>query len=263
MRKPTTTTDNQNLTPEMVCARLRELEPEAELLLVVESGSRAWGFPAVDSDFDIRFIFAWKNRDAYLSLHDSTMTINRVQDTMDYAGWDIRKALRLAEKANPSLIEWLVSPVIYYEHHRFCRRLRGIMEEHFSPRALAAHYIKLIASSGVDYDPCDEPTLKSYLYAMRGILGIRWLRERECLPPVDIQTLVRETSPLPVSVYRDLEELVRVRRTATELATGRFCALDKFIAEFPRGIRLDDFPVSNVPIEPLNALYRQMVRGGG
>ena len=38
--------------------RLAEIEREesVRILLAVESGSRAWGFPSPDSDYDIRFL---------------------------------------------------------------------------------------------------------------------------------------------------------------------------------------------------------------
>ncbi len=39
--------------------RLVEIESEfnVEILLAIESGSRAWGFESIDSDCDIRFIY--------------------------------------------------------------------------------------------------------------------------------------------------------------------------------------------------------------
>ena len=40
--------------------RLAEIErcESVRILLAVESGSRAWGFPSPDSDYDVRFVYA-------------------------------------------------------------------------------------------------------------------------------------------------------------------------------------------------------------
>ncbi|GAA3331053.1 hypothetical protein GCM10020331_086040 [Ectobacillus funiculus] len=49
--------------------QLREIERqhEVKVLYAVESGSRAWGFPSKESDYDVRFVYVHR-RDWYLSI---------------------------------------------------------------------------------------------------------------------------------------------------------------------------------------------------
>ena len=44
-----------------------EIEEQVRIVYACESGSRAWGFPSTDSDYDVRFIYLHP-RDWYLSV---------------------------------------------------------------------------------------------------------------------------------------------------------------------------------------------------
>ena len=89
------------------------------ILFAVESGSRAWGFPSINSDYDVRFVYV-RNREDYLSVkpHRDVIEMDLLDDSflglpLDLNGWDVRKALQLAVKSNAVLIEWLQSPIKY------------------------------------------------------------------------------------------------------------------------------------------------------
>ena len=91
-----------------------EQEHAVRVLYAVESGSRVWGFASANSDWDIRFLYV-RPRAAYLQLdlpRDVIEVMDHAQD-LDFAGWDLFKALRLLRKTNPPLIEWLWSPIVY------------------------------------------------------------------------------------------------------------------------------------------------------
>jgi len=83
------------------------------ILFAIESGSRAWGFPSPDSDYDVRFVYVHP-ADWYLSVTPGRDVIELpARDVLDINGWDIKKALRLLLKPNPVALEWLSSPLRY------------------------------------------------------------------------------------------------------------------------------------------------------
>ena len=47
------------MTPDRIHTALDQVERDHDvrILLAIESGSRAWGFPSSDSDWDVRFIY--------------------------------------------------------------------------------------------------------------------------------------------------------------------------------------------------------------
>ncbi|MFW8587429.1 DNA polymerase beta superfamily protein [Rhizobium beringeri] len=89
----------------------------------IESGSRAWGFPSPDSDYDCRFVYI-RPVEHHLALVSARDVIEfPIIGDIDTGGWDLRKALRLALKGNAVVVEWLKSPIAYEEEAGFRSRL--------------------------------------------------------------------------------------------------------------------------------------------
>ncbi|EID26118.1 nucleotidyltransferase domain protein [Streptococcus oralis SK1074] len=119
----------------LVPEKLAEIERDYDVtvLWAIESGSRAWGFESPDSDFDVRFIYRQK-QDFYLRLNDQRDVIELpIDDTWDVSGWDLDKTLKLLYKSNPTLFEWLQSPIVYQQTD-FIERLRPLANQYFSEK---------------------------------------------------------------------------------------------------------------------------------
>src|SRR3954464_6280309 len=88
-----------------------ERECGVRMLYACESGSRAWGFPSPDSDYDVRFFYL-RPLSFYLSVAERKDQLDfPINDELDIKGWDIRKALQLVCKSNTTPFEWLQSPI--------------------------------------------------------------------------------------------------------------------------------------------------------
>ena len=101
---------------------IKEIEKaqDIKVLLACETGSRAWGFPSPDSDYDVRLIYRHR-MDWYLSLLEpkDTFEVMLEDNNFDISGWDIRKTLGLLWKSNPPLLERIQSPIVYVADEEF------------------------------------------------------------------------------------------------------------------------------------------------
>ena len=118
---------------DLIIQKLKEIEQteNIRILHAVESGSRAWGFPSPDSDYDVRFIYV-RPPEFYLKLEKTRDVIELpINDMLDINGWDLNKALRLLHSSNPTLFEWMSSPVVYHQTE-YIDQLLPIMDQYFS-----------------------------------------------------------------------------------------------------------------------------------
>ena len=63
-----------------------------------------------------------------------------IDDTWDVSGWDLDKTLKLLYKSNPTLFEWLQSPIVYQQTD-FIERIRPLANQYFSEKKMLHHYL--------------------------------------------------------------------------------------------------------------------------
>jgi predicted nucleotidyltransferase len=207
-------------------AALTQLEATygIRVLYACESGSRAWGFPSPDSDYDVRFIYchppAW-----YLVLDEGPDTLNfPVDELLDLGGWELRKTLRLLRGSNAALFEWLQSPIIYQEALDFRARLAPLLPLAFNLKSGLHHYLGQLRRGVTEDLIGEEVRLKRLFYALRSALAARWIRERHTLSPM-------EFAPLRDVLPADLQSIV------TGLLGQKAVAVEKAVISLPEALR--------------------------
>jgi predicted nucleotidyltransferase len=187
--------ENDMIDPKVhkkIVERLNQIEndEDAKILYACESGSRAWGFPSIDSDYDVRFIYVRKT-EWYLSLGKKRDVIEiEIDNDLDISGWDLNKALLLFYKSNPPLFEWLDSPIVYMEKYSAIKNLRKLISDFYSPISAMYHYRNMAEKNIRAYLKYDKVLLKKYFYVLRPLLACLWIEKDLGPVPIKFQTLV-------------------------------------------------------------------------
>jgi len=197
------------------CLDRIEKEHEVKIILACESGSRAWGFPSKDSDYDVRFIYAHQ-RDWYLSIGEKRDVIELpIDDELDINGWDLRKALGLLRKSNSPLLEWLSSPIRYRFVGVVTDALIKVSKMAFMPKTSFYHYLSMTKNSISKFQNGKKEKIKTYLYALRTILCCKWIIKYLNQPPMLIDNLISELLT-DNNLREDIERLIRVKKENSE-----------------------------------------------
>lgn len=192
-----------------------ETERQVRILFACESGSRAWGFPSQDSDYDVRFVYC-RPLEWYLSLERQRDVIEEpIDNLLDVSGWDLDKTLKLLRKSNPNILEWVESPIIYREAPEFAG-LRGLLADSFNPRASVLHYLNMATNNKRQWLDREQIKIKKYLYTIRPLLCAEWVLKHHSQPPMVYLELLDDLHPdEPVSAA--VRELVRIKVDMNEL----------------------------------------------
>jgi len=261
--------DPQAIAPavlERILASLDAIEAreDVRILLAVESGSRAWGFPSPDSDYDVRFIYLHR-RDWYLAIEPGRDVIEMpAEDVLDISGWDLKKALQLLIKPNPVLLEWLDSPIRYREDEAATAAMKALAVRTRYHVPASYHYRRLGEGQWRRHiDGRAQVSLKKYFYALRPTLALRWLRlvpgQR---PPMDLPGLLAGLD-LTAEVRDCIDALLVRKRVTNELGDGpRMPALDALIEselQRPDPVVAPTTPTRQDLVDEANALFRRLV----
>ncbi|WP_347549939.1 nucleotidyltransferase domain-containing protein [Pseudalkalibacillus hwajinpoensis] len=163
-----------------------EVQSNVKVLYACEAGSRAFGYETEESDHDVRFIYVHP-RDWYLTVFPRGDVLEVKDGNIEVHGWDLQKTLQLLAKSNPSLLEWLASPIIYKEEN--IKEIRDLGNRYFSLKALLFHYVKMGQTNLREYKKYSNQ--KFLIYALKSILIGKWVVQTNSMPAHSLKTMLQ------------------------------------------------------------------------
>jgi len=206
---------------------IKDLEAEYKIrvLFCIENGSRAWGMESENSDYDVRFVYI-QDKYEYLKLNRKPDVISKTYDAegnpcppkgcmIDIEGFDIYKYLGMLSKSNPTMIEWLFSPITYKGVVPLDLKL--IVARNVNNTALYFHYKSMCRTNYLKYIKSNsEVTYKKYLYAMRGLINAKYVVEYKTIPPVKFMMALELTTLVPLNITKRIKEIITLKKTGKE-----------------------------------------------
>jgi len=247
-----------------VIHRLRNTEEQhgVRILMAIESGSRAWGFSSPDSDYDVRFIYA-RAKDWYIAVdfeEKRDVIEYPIVDEIDLNGWDVRKALQLFWKSNPTFVEWIQSPITYMSTGFFREAALALLSQLYSVEKGIYHYRSMAKTNYRGYLRSDLVPLKKYFYVLRPLLSIKWLETGQCPAPIEFHRILELIDD--EMLLQAINELLEKKRVNKEMELSPAIPIINDFIESELN-RLESFqPVKSERIadmEQLNELFHKVL----
>ena len=205
-----------------------EIERSIRILFAAESGSRAWGFASINSDYDVRFVYV-PTPDWYLSVSPKRDVIERMlPNDIDLSGWELRKALRLFKRYNGALNEWLGSPIQYREASKTSVAMLALLPQFFKPAAALHHYGSMANSALMAMPDMGPVSAKKLCYLLRALFACRHILRFRTQPPTAFALML---DGLTVDVHERewIDAVLHAKALAPELATTELSAERRLI----------------------------------
>lgn len=131
---------------ELITKNLKEIETKhnVKIIMAVDNGSNAYGSASPNSDIDLRFLYV-ETIESYLRLGREKDVIEIIdeENNIEYKGFSLDKFMKLLSKSNPSILEWLNSPINYLENSKYeniTKEIKKLSLEYFSTKRCLFHY---------------------------------------------------------------------------------------------------------------------------
>ena len=187
---------------ELITKNLKEIETKhnVKIIMAVDNGSNAYGSASPNSDIDLRFLYV-ETIESYLRLGREKDVIEIIdeENNIEYKGFSLDKFMKLLSKSNPSILEWLNSPINYLENSKYeniTKEIKKLSLEYFSVKRCLFHYTgnaltdfkKMLngnASTKIQID------LKTFLSVFRHLLVSEYIiRENKYPETTDLAYLI-------------------------------------------------------------------------
>jgi len=233
---------------EKIRSKLSEIENETDTTIISarDFGSTAWSLDSENSDRDVAFIFL-QDKEDYIKLGKYRQNIDRNIEIdgqkHTFMGWNIKRFMELLDSSNPTAIEYLNSPITYYELSREqledelnfenteneefildtlnwfpVEELREHANNNFKPIALFYHYRSMAKSNFEKYiENGNDLTAKRHLYILRGLSYARYVEKTHDMPPLHFpdfhshELTILRGEEIPEWIYREIGELIKLK----------------------------------------------------
>lgn len=210
-----------------------------KIIYACEAGSRAWGTASEDSDYDVRFIYLHPTN-WYLSIEQKRDALEiPLTKELDMVGWDLKKALVLLNKSNPTLLEWLQSRIVYYEKAAIVNELRLLSRSTFSAKTCLYHYLNMAKRNAKGAFNSSNANVKLVLNVVKPLLACSWIERYHFIPPNELQNLMNAVLT-PSPLRSEIEGLLANKlKKVEEVKTEELIATQEYVAE--RMVQLSEY----------------------
>ena len=247
-----------------LCKKI-EAEKRIKILFAVENGSRAWRMDSKNSDYDVRFVYMRPLKD-YLTINPSDGVITKSYDaegkpmqqegcTIDIEGFDIFKFGKLLAASNPTIIEWLMSDIIYYGDRS--KIFTEYAKTQFKAISLYYHYGSICRQNYLKYIKTrNHVTYKKYLYAMRGLINALYVKQFNKVPPIDFNQTIADTN-ISLHIRKKLRDIISLKKSGKEKDIENVISdFDDYIESFLKTMQ-EEAP-NNQPRQTVNAINEEI-----